>query len=71
MTTSAGGGRRRGYGEGSVTYDTNKGVWVGRMPRDERGRRAKVTGATAKEVQAKLRRRLLEREAGHRSPMLA
>jgi hypothetical protein len=56
--------RRRGYGEGSVSFDKNSGRWIGRLPRDEHGRRAKVTGKTAKEVQAKLRARLQDREQG-------
>jgi len=60
--------RRRGYGEGSVSFDKSSGRWVGRMPRDAHGRRAKVTGKTAKEVQAKLRARLRDREDGLPEP---
>jgi len=59
---------RRGYGEGSVAFDKDKDRWVGRMPRDERGRRAKVTGKTRDEVQRELRRRLREREEGLPQP---
>jgi integrase len=62
--------RRRGYGEGSVSFDKHSGRWVGRLPRDEHGRRAKVTGKTAKEVQAKLRARLRDREDGLPEPDL-
>ncbi|MGH8897552.1 MAG: tyrosine-type recombinase/integrase [Egibacteraceae bacterium] len=60
--------RRRGYGEGSVSFDKSSGRWVGRLPRDAHGRRAKVTGKTAKEVQTKLRARLREREEGLPEP---
>lgn len=56
--------RRRANGEGSVTWDESAQRWVARLPRDERGRRAKITATTKTEVVAKLRQRLREREAG-------
>jgi integrase len=54
--------KRRGHGEGSVTWDADAQRWVARLPRDERGRRLKVTGKTRAEAQRKLRQKLLERE---------
>jgi hypothetical protein len=56
--------RRRPNGEGSVTWDETAQRWVARLPRDERGRRAKISAKTKTEVVAKLRQRLREREAG-------
>jgi hypothetical protein len=57
-------GKRRADGEGSITWDASVGRWVARLPRDERGRREKVTGKTKKDALDKLRRRLREREQG-------
>lgn len=57
-------GNRRGHGEGSITWDAEKERWVGRLPRDERGRRPKVSGKTRAEAQRKLRTKLQEREQG-------
>ena len=56
--------KRRAHGEGSITWDDDAQRWVGRLPRDERGRRAKVKGKTPAEVRAKLKKRLQEREQG-------
>ena len=55
---------RRSHGEGSVSWDASVGRWVGRLPRDEHGRRAKVTGTTRRQVERKLERLLAEREQG-------
>ncbi len=55
---------RRSHGEGSVTWDASVERWVGRLPRDEHGRRAKVTGTTRRQVERKLERLLVEREQG-------
>lgn len=56
--------KRRANGEGSITWDADAERWVGRLPRDERGRRAKVKGRTEAEVRRKLNERLREREQG-------
>ena len=56
--------KRRGHGEGSISFDAQRGRWIGRAPRDERGRRQKVVGGSRREVQQKLRRLLDEREQG-------
>jgi hypothetical protein len=56
--------KRRTDGDGSITWDASVQLWVGRLPRDERGRRAKVSAKTKAEVRAKLRQRLRERELG-------
>jgi integrase len=56
--------KRRASGEGSITWDADAERWVGRLPRDERGRRAKVKGRTEAEVRRKLNERLREREQG-------
>lgn len=55
---------RRSHGEGSVSWDASVERWVGRLPRDELGRRAKVTGTTRRQVERKLERLLAEREQG-------
>jgi integrase len=55
---------RRKSGEGSVTWDASVGLWIGRLPRDERGRRPKVSGKTRREAERKLERKLAEREQG-------
>ena len=55
---------RRGHGEGSVFYDEDRERWIGKLPRDDRGRREKVVGVTRREVQSRLRARLQEREQG-------
>lgn len=56
--------KRRAGGDGSITWDADAERWVGRLPRDERGRRAKVKGRTKAEVRQKLNKRLREREEG-------
>jgi integrase len=55
---------RRSHGEGSVSWDASVGRWVGRLPRDEHGRREKVSGTTRRQVERKLERLLAEREQG-------
>ena len=45
--------KRRGDGDGSITWDASVQLWVGRLPRDERGRRAKVSAKTKAEARAK------------------
>jgi len=57
-------GKRRGHGDGSITWDESVQLWVGRLPRDERGRRAKVSGKTRAEAQRNLRKKLQERDQG-------
>lgn len=57
-------GGRRANGEGSISWDASVQRWVGRLPRDARGRRRKVTGRTKREALAKLRRALRDREDG-------
>jgi integrase len=47
-----------------VTWDESVQLWVGRLPRDERGRRPKVSGKTKTEAQRRLREKLREREQG-------
>jgi len=56
--------KRRPNGEGSVTWDESVQLWVGRLPRDERGRRAKVSDKTEAGALRKLRKKLQEREQG-------
>lgn len=53
---------RRGNGEGSIFFDPDRSRWVGKLPRDEYGRREKVIGATRRDVQSRLRTRIQERE---------
>ncbi len=54
--------RRRSPGEGSVTFDTTRGKWVGRAMID--GKRPKVVRATKKETQKALRDLMREGERG-------
>ena len=54
--------KRRADGNGSITWDASVQLWVGRLPRDDRGRRAKVSAKTKAEARAKLQQRLRERE---------
>ena len=56
--------KRRTDGDGSITWDASVQLWIGRLPRDERGRRAKVSAKTEAEARAKLQQRLRERELG-------
>jgi hypothetical protein len=56
--------KRRADGDGSITWDASVQLWVGRLPRDDRGRRAKVSAKTKAEARAKLQQRLRERELG-------
>ncbi len=37
---------KRGSGEGSIFFDPKRGHWVGKLPRDESGRRQRVIGRT-------------------------
>ena len=55
---------RRRAGEGSVTWDESVQRWIGRLPRDEQGRRPKVSGRTKREAERKLERKLAEAEQG-------
>jgi integrase len=55
---------RRRAGEGSVTWDESVQRWIGRLPRDEHGRRPKVSGRTKREAERKLERKLAEAEQG-------
>jgi hypothetical protein len=56
------GSERRDSGHGSLFYDETKGRWIGQLPRDEFGRRPKVSGATESEAQGKLNDKLRERQ---------
>jgi hypothetical protein len=58
------GQERRDTGYGSVYFDASKGRWIGQLPRDERGHRPKVSGATEPEAQQKLYDKMREREQG-------
>lgn len=60
-------GARRQYGLGSVFYDEARGHWVGQLPRDEFGRRAKVSAPSEAEAQRKLYAKLRERQQGLQS----
>jgi hypothetical protein len=43
---------RRDAGHGSVFYDESKGRWIGQLPRDEFGRRPKVSGRQSRRRRA-------------------
>ena len=47
---------RRGSGHGSIFFDERKQKWIGQLPRDEIGRRPKVSGDSEADVQRKLYR---------------
>ena len=61
---------RRGAGEGSIFFDAARGHWVGKLPREQRGRRQRVTGRTRREVQQGLRDAMRRRERGQASIVL-
>lgn len=55
---------RRGRGEGSLTFDTRDGRWVGRVTLPD-GRRPKVSGRTRAEALARMRQLRTEVADGH------
>lgn len=55
---------KRSSGEGALFFDEAKQLWIGQLPRDERGRRPKVSAKTRQEAAWKLRKALRDRERG-------